>query len=1026
MSAGLLALLAVSIAFMPVRYVPMAAGLMLICLAILLVTLRLGLRARDRTIATMRDDSARVMRRNMQVLGNIQDVIYRTDLDGRVAYINPAWQELTDIPPTQVIGRNLVEFVQSGNGSELEDFFARVRDGDNEALQTTVKVLAKDGRYRWATLTAKRFTTLETGAAVIGTLHDTHGEQQQARLQAARTSVLDGLLSHSSLDSLLDRIATEWETFQPGHRVTILLACSDGSLQVAAAPSFAADYRERLNGLVPGPCVGSCGTAVYRGEPVYVADATSDPLWADFRDIVEKWNVRSSWSIPFKDEHGASLGSFAVFGDRVGLPDEREVAALGEFSRLVSLVVQKSRLAAEREGSEKRFQAIFEYAAVCITLVTLEGRLLSGNPRFYERTGLNRDDVVDFYARELVHPDDLGELQAGLKQLLAGEVAIVAMEARYRGATQPFNWVKLTITLVRDDQGKALYYVLFSEEIDERKKNEQALREAAAVFESSREGMLITDSEFRIVNVNPAFERITGMSREQALGRRPFMRDRVHEHRNLIRNITNALREDSYWQGEAVLDTRREQGVTLLVTASAIRDAEGKVSRNVIMFSDISRLRRSQEQLQQLTQYDSLTGLANRNFAMQRLESGLQTAEVNRSSIAALFIDLDRFKAINDGLGHAAGDAVLRQVASRLLSICESGNLLARLGGDEFLLIAQDSTRDAIHRLSENICSTMRMPIVLTDGREVYVGASVGYACFPEDGRCGADLVRNADAAMDNAKVLGRDRVCGYSREMTEAANERFELDRALRKALENDQLELFYQPLIQVRSRRAVGVEALLRWRHPERGLVGPDVFIPLAEQNGLIVPIGRWVLNEACRQARLWQQQGLGLESIAVNLSPRQFVQQDVVELVSSALRESGLPASMLELEITESALMTNAEQGEQTLHELKNLGVGVAIDDFGTGYSSLAYLRRFPLDRLKIDKSFLAGVPERLEDNQLVTTILDMAANLQLDVVAEGVENEAQWRFLQSRGCNVCQGYLFARPMPAAELVEWLIRQ
>ena len=1012
--------------FVPALYLPVFAALMLACLTVLLIVMRRNMQAKESTIATMRDDAARVMRRNMQVLGNIQDVIYRTDLEGRIAYINPAWQDLTDIPPTDVLGRNLLEFIRSGRGSELEDFFDRVRGGDSEALQATVKVLARNGRYRWATLTAKRFTTLETGSAVIGTLHDTHGDQQQARLQAARNSVLDGLLSQTSLDTLLDRIASEWEIFQPGQRVTILLSRADGSLTVAAAPSFGTDYRMRLEGLVPGPMMGSCGAAVYRGEPVYVADASTDPLWADYLDIVERWRIRSSWSVPFKDEHGVALGSFAVYGDRNGLPDEREVAALSEFSRLVSLVVQKSRLAAERKASEQRFQAIFEYAAICITLITPDGKVLSGNPRFYERTGIASGDALGFKARELVHPADLPALQQGLGNLLAGSVASVAMEARYRGAEQPYNWVRLTITLVRDDSGEPLYFVLFSEEIDERKRNEQALREAAAVFESSREGMLVTDSDFRIVNVNPAFERITGMSREQALGRRPFMRDRVHEHRNLIRDITHSLREDGYWQGEAVLDTERERAVNLLVTASAIRDAEGKVTRNVIMFSDISRLRRSQEQLQQLAQYDSLTGLANRTFAMQRLESGVQIAQINRSSIAALFIDLDRFKAVNDGLGHAAGDAVLRQVAARLLTVCEPGDILARLGGDEFLLIVQDRDRATIQRLAESACATMRMPVVLSDGREVYVGASVGYACYPEDGECAADLVRNADAAMDNAKVLGRDRVCGYSRDMTEAANERFELDRALRKALENDQLVLFYQPLIQVRSRRAVGVEALLRWRHPERGLVSPDVFIPLAEQNGLIVPIGRWVLNQACRQARLWHQQGLGLESIAVNLSPRQFVQQNVVELVSSALNESGLPASMLELEITESALMTNAEQGEQTLHELKNLGVGVAIDDFGTGYSSLAYLRRFPLDRLKIDKSFLAGVPERVEDNQLVTTILDMAANLQLEVVAEGVENEAQWRFLQSRGCSVCQGYLFARPMPAAELADWLIRQ
>lgn len=279
---------------------------------------------------------------------------------------------------------------------------------------------------------------------------------------------------------------------------------------------------------------------------------------------------------------------------------------------------------------------------------------------------------------------------------------------------------------------------------------------------------------------------------------------------------------------------------------------------------------------------------------------------------------------------------------------------------------------------------------------------------------------------MDTAKSTGRDQVRGYTRAMTEEASARFEMERGLRKALENNELELHYQPIIQVRSRRVIGVEALVRWRHPELGLIAPDRFIPLAEQSGLIVQVGHWVLNEACRQMAHWALQGVAPDRIAVNLSPRKFVHLDVVELVRSALQASGLDASRLELEITEGALMTSAQQGEQTLQQLKKLGVGLVIDDFGTGYSSLAYLRRFPLDKLKIDKSFLAGVPERAEDNQLVTTILDLAANMHLNVVAEGVENEAQWRFLQDRNCGACQGFLFSPALPAGDLITWLGRQ
>ena len=851
--------------------------------------------------------------------------------------------------------------------------------------------------------------------------------REQARINAARSSVLDGLLQRSSLSSLLDDMAREWEALQPGQRVSVLLCSPEtGRLFSASSPTLPAEYVKALDGLVPGENIGSCGSAVFHGEPVYVSDVTTDPRWADYAALIALGSFRACWSMPFKDENGIVLGTFAIYNDKVAMPTERDISLLKEFTRLAALVVHKSRLATERETSEKRFSAIFEHAAVCILLMSPDGKLLSVNPRFEMRSGYSSHAVKDLPASELLHPDEMPGLIKGLRALRIGEAASFNMEARFLNREKALAWVNLTVTLVRDADGKALYYVMFAEEIDERKKQEQALREAAAVFEGSREGMVVLGLDFRILNVNPAYTEITGRTREQVVSQRPFVRGHTHDPQEFMRAARTALTTYGYWQGEAVVENSKQQEVTVQVTASAVRDVEGNLSRYVVMFSDITRLRHSQEQLQLATHYDSLTGLANRTLAMQHLEQNLGRAAILNSAVAVLFVDLDRFKAVNDSLGHASGDAVLREIANRLAGCCLPGNVLARLGGDEFLLIIQEQPRTEIDRIASAICNELRQPLLLADAREIYLGASVGYACYPGDGLCAADLVRNADAAMATAKDLGRDRACGYSREMTEAANERFELDRSLRKALENHELELFYQPLVQVRSRRATGVEALLRWRHPERGMIGPDIFIPLAEQNGLIVQIGRWALNEACRQAREWQQQGLGLEFMAVNLSPKQFVDQNVVELVRTALEDSGLPATMLELEITEGALMTSAGQGEQTLHELKSLGVGIAIDDFGTGYSSLAYLRRFPLDRLKIDKSFLAGVPEQAEDNQLVTTILDMAANMHLEVVAEGVETEAQWRFLQSRGCGMCQGYLFARPMPASELVAWLTRQ
>lgn len=859
----------------------------------------------------------------------------------------------------------------------------------------------------------------------------TDGESEEARyptdahlVQHARMQLFDGLLARAPLADLLTRLALEWQSLRPGQMASVLLIDPvDGNFRTLAGPSLPEAYTQLLNGVVPGEGVGSCGTAAARGEAVYVCDTQTDPLWQDLQELARIGGVRACWSSPFRDEDGKILGTFAVYCKVPTEPSAQERDLLEEFASLAALVVQKSRLSDERALIEQRFAAVFEHAAIGMLLVDREGGLLSANPAFYQNTGYTEATLATLKPRSLLLDQADNRLDDLLRDLRRGRVESFQLQSRYRRYDQSIAWISLTVTLLREQDGAVQCYLMIADDITERKQTEESLREAAAVFDNSREGMMVLDASWRTLNVNPAFSEITGLSCEQVKGLRPMLGGKVRSGWQLTRDMLRQMRSDGYWQGESRFERAGDGEVSLWVTANAVTDAQGKVTRYLVMFSDITRLRRSQEQLQLMAHYDSLTGLANRSLIMQRLEHALQQCQLSGQPLSVLYIDLDRFKAINDSLGHAVGDQVLIEASRRLQRCVSADHLLARLGGDEFLLLVPNLAAADVVALGQAICAEMRQPIVVADGRELYAGASIGFACFPEHAKSAADLVRHADAAMDTAKSRGRDQVCGYTREMTEAANERFELERALRKALGNNELSLHYQPLLSVRTGRVKGVEALLRWQHPELGMIVPDRFIPLAEQNGLIVPIGRWVLQQACRQALAWHHQGLGLEFIAVNLSPRQFVQQDVVALVDDTLQATGLPAHMLELEITESALMTHAEKSEQTLRQLKQLGVGLAIDDFGTGYSSLAYLRRFPIDRLKIDKSFLAGVPERPEDNQLVTTILDMADNMGLSAVAEGVETEAQWKFLQSRGCALCQGYLFARPLPADELLTWL---
>lgn len=434
-----------------------------------------------------------------------------------------------------------------------------------------------------------------------------------------------------------------------------------------------------------------------------------------------------------------------------------------------------------------------------------------------------------------------------------------------------------------------------------------------------------------------------------------------------------------------------------------------------------------QRQLRRMAHYDGLTGLPNRVLAMNRLQHALERIKRRGGHLAVVFIDLDRFKTINDSYGHGFGDAVLQAVAERLQSRCREEDTLSRLGGDEFLLILESlSSPWQASQVARDLLSLLERPLLLADEREVYVSASLGIALFPGDGLDATELVRNADAAMFRAKSRGRNTYSHYLPCLTEQARERFELERALRTALANGELSLNYQPLVSLEHGQGLGAEVLLSWHSPSHGQVPPARFIPLAEDSGLIVPIGSWVLNQACQQAQQWRSQGLELETLAVNLSPVQFLHQDIVALVGAALESSGLPAQHLELEITEGALMHHSAQAEQTLKALKALGVRVALDDFGTGYSSLAYLRRFPLDKLKIDKSFLTEVPANQGDCQLVHTIIELAHNLGLRVLAEGIERSEQWHWLQTQHCELGQGFLFARPMPAEAFANWWAAQ
>ncbi|MDD5390135.1 MAG: EAL domain-containing protein [Gallionellaceae bacterium] len=552
----------------------------------------------------------------------------------------------------------------------------------------------------------------------------------------------------------------------------------------------------------------------------------------------------------------------------------------------------------------------------------------------------------------------------------------------------------------------------------------EALRQSAAVFESTRDGVLITDLGPRIVAINRAYSEITGYSEAEVLGNNPSILQSGRHDRAFYQALWASVSETGHWQGE--IWNRRKNGEIYpqWLSISTVRDEWGEACNYVGVFTDMSQIRQSEERLDHLAHYDPLTDLPNRLLVQSRLQHAIERAERHDYRVAALYIDLDRFKTVNDSLGHPIGDELLAALARRLSSRLREEDTLARLGGDEFLLVLEFVAQpEHAAAVAQSLIDQLVVPFNLPSGHEVFVGVSIGISLFPDDAETVTELIQHADVAMYQAKQRGRNTYSFHTEALSTAASERLSLETHLRHALERDEFVLHYQPLIEAHSGQIFGVEALVRWQPPGEALVPPDKFIPIAEETGLIVPLGEWVLRTACAQARTWLDTGLPPLVMAVNLSGRQFQAVDMVELVRAVLLDTGLPASYLELELTESVIMGQADQAIATLDALKALGVRLAIDDFGTGYSSLAYLKRFPIDKLKIDRGFVDGLADDPNDREIAATIIAMARNLRLEVLAEGVETRQQLEILGAMGCDAYQGYLFSRPIPAEELEKLL---
>lgn len=749
----------------------------------------------------------------------------------------------------------------------------------------------------------------------------------------------------------------------------------------------------------------------YNGERVYAA----------YRPV-----LGTDWMLVSKLDRGEVMAEVQVLQSWLMVLVAAAIVSLTGAALMLwnqQVRAHKLQLASEEAKKNSLYRVFYDLPFVGMGMAEpATGQLAHVNDRLCEIFGYDRESLLGLSWAELIHPEDLPDLLAVHQELIDRQRDGYLADMRALRANGETAVIKLNVKIIRDIDKTTEYTVVMIEDITEDARRETRLRQAAAVFESTREGVLVTDPSERILFVNQAFTTVTGYREEEVVGKKPSMMQSGRHSDEFYAAMWTSLGEEGSWQGE--IWNRRKNGEVYpeLLSISTVHDERGAITNYVGVFADLTKLKNTEDEIQFLVQHDALTTLPNRLLLLSCLEHSLKVAERRNNIVALLVFDLDRFTDLNNSYGHPAGDEVLRHVAECLKRRIRGTDTLARLGGDEFAVVLEDIAEiENAGQVAQSYIDAIRGPLILPNGPEVRINASAGISAFPVNGRSGTELLQQAEAALFQAKAQGRSSVRYSSEDLMAAALHRVTMESRLRRAIRVGELRVYYQPQVEIPSGKIVGAEALVRWQDPERGLVGPNEFIPVAESTGLIAELGAFVMMEALRQGKEWIDSGFPALRLAVNVSPVQFQRQDVAAWVFDALKRTEFPSEYLELELTESTLMTYEDTVLKTLDQVRSRGVRIAIDDFGTGYSSLASLRRFPVSLLKIDRSFIAEIPGNEEDCEIAAAIISMGHKLGVRVVAEGVETAEQLEFLAREGCDFYQGYLMSRPLPASEFFE-----
>lgn len=779
---------------------------------------------------------------------------------------------------------------------------------------------------------------------------------------------------------------------------------------------------------------GPTGTALRENRIIIVNDYLSDPKTKRWHERAAKFGWESAATFPIQ-RGGKPFAVLTVYHTVAQGFDDESINLLTELTSDISFALDNFDHETERINLTRDLENAYERIN---HIINVSPSIMYSLKMHTE----NHDMTVDFISDNIskltgyavkewytpqfwlnhVHPDDQAAAVSAQKRLLKD--GMLNHQYRFLHADGSVLWIDDQLMLIRDESGKPVEAVGTWLDITSRKIAEEELRVNAQVFEFSREGIITTDAENRILTVNKAFTEITGYRPEEVIGKNPRILASGTVSKEFYRQMWQQINDQGYWQGEVL--NRRKDGefYSERLSISTVRDQEGKITQHIGIISDLSEHKLAEQRIEFLSNFDPLTQLPNRNLLSDRARLALAVARRSKTSLALMYVDLDRFKIVNESLGLSVGDALLKELAKRLLNALRPEDTVSRQGGDEFIIMMPNTDAEGAAHVAKKILDTIARPFSFAEQR-ITLTSSIGIAEFPQDGDDFEQLAQSADAALYRAKQAGRNNFQFFTQQMHEQAYEVLQIENELRQALENNDFRLYYQPQVDAITSQIVGIEALIRWQHPKKGLISPANFIPIAEETSLINQIGDWVLSTALKQLAEWQSAGVAIVPIAINLSIVQFRQDSLYQKVCDALRETKLSPSMLELEMTESIAMEDSQRTVRVLKQLNALGVSLSIDDFGTGYSSLSYLKKFSIDKLKIDQSFVRDMEFHPEDTSIITAIIGMAKGLGFKTIAEGVETKQQLAFLQENQCDQIQGYLFSAPLPAEDFVQ-LLRQ